>query len=93
MAALLRGKSPTNNHWQNLAPALRSKNSQPSARYHLAIVKSAKSKGDLLESWKKANNSFVNQNSQMLAELKMTELVDLSMLAVASRNLSTIAGS
>ncbi|MBN07709.1 MAG: NAD-glutamate dehydrogenase [Rhodospirillaceae bacterium] len=87
-------KLPTNNHWQKLAAGAMIEELYSHQRgITLRIVKSAESKGDLLESWKKANNSFVNQNSQMLAELKMTELVDLSMLAVASRNLSTIAGS
>ncbi|MAI10817.1 MAG: hypothetical protein CBD27_12355, partial [Rhodospirillaceae bacterium TMED167] len=87
-------KLPTDNHWQKLAAAAMIEELYSHQRkITLRIVKSGNGKGDLLESWKKANGPLVYQAAQMQAELETAELVDLSMLAVASRNLSAIAGS
>ena len=87
-------KLPTDNHWQKLAAAAMIEELYSHQRsITLRIVKSGKGQGDLLESWKKANGSVVKQTAQMLADLEVSELVDLSMLAVASRNLSAIGES
>jgi len=87
-------KLPADNHWQKLASAAMIEELYTHQRgITLRIVNSGKGKGDLLEDWKKANSTVIDQTEQMLAELESAELVDLSMLAVASRHLSAIAGS
>ena len=47
--------------------------------------------GDPLERWTKTNASSLEQMKQMLTELSAADLVDLSMLAVASRHLSAFS--
>ena len=87
-------KLPTDNHWQKLAAAAMIEELYTHQRgITLRVVMSKNAKGNLLENWKKANGPVVDQAAQLLAELETAEFVDLSMLAVASRNLSTIAGS
>jgi len=44
-----------------------------------------------LEAWMKSNPSLMEQTRQMMNELEAAEQVDLSMLAVASRHLSSLA--
>jgi len=87
-------KLPTDNHWHKLAADAMIEELYTHQRgITLRIVNSSKGKGDLLEDWKRANGTVIDQTTQMLTELNSAERVDLSMLAVASRHLSAIAGS
>ena len=85
-------KLPADNHWQKLAAAAVIEELYGHQRgITLRIVKSGGGKGDILDNWTKRNAGVMEQTSQMLSELEATEQVDLSMLAVASRHLSTVS--
>jgi len=86
-------KLPADSHWQKLAAAAMIEELYGHQRgVTLRIIRDAKGKGDVLKTWAKKNQGLMDQTSQMLSELEAGEVVDLSMLAVASRQLSSIAG-
>jgi glutamate dehydrogenase len=86
-------KLPADSHWQKLAAAAMIEELYGHQRgVTLRIMRDSKGKGDVLKVWSKKNEGLMDQTAQMLNELEAGEVVDLSMLAVASRQLSSIAG-
>jgi glutamate dehydrogenase len=86
-------KLPADSHWQKLAAATMIEELYGHQRgVTLRIIRDAKGKGDVLKIWSEKNVGLMDQTAQMRSELEAGDVVDLSMLAVASRQLSSIAG-
>jgi glutamate dehydrogenase len=82
---------PADSHWQKLAAAaVIEELYQHQKNLTLRILGSSRN-GMALDAWVKANGGAMEQMKQMLAELEAANPVDLSMLAVASRQLSALA--
>ena len=82
-------KLPADTHWQKLAAAAVIE--ELYAHQRNLTVRMMNGTGDRLQTWSKKNASAMEQIGQMLNELKASETVDLSMLAVASRHLSALS--
>ena len=84
---------PADTHWQKLAAESVIEELYAHQRgITLRIVNSMNGERDAFAAWAKENAASMTQTRQMLNELESAEQVDLSMLAVASRHLSTVAG-
>ena len=87
-------KLPADTHWQKLASEAVIEEFYGHQRgITLRIVNSVNGAADPLAAWSKDNAAVVAQTRQMLNELESAETVDLSMLAVASRHLSSLASA
>lgn len=85
---------PAENHWQKLASAAVIEELYSHQRgITTRIVSGANGSSNPLADWQKSHGAAMDQTSQMIKELEAAELVDLSMLAVASRHLGTLANS
>ena len=84
-------KLPADNHWQKLAAAAVIEELYAHQKNLALRMMRGSITGDPLERWTKANASSLEQMKQMLTELSAADLVDLSMLAVASRHLSAFS--
>jgi glutamate dehydrogenase len=83
---------PAENHWQKLASAAMIEELYTHQKgITLRIVNGNGGGNGSLEAWMKSNPSLMEQTRQMMNELEAAEQVDLSMLAVASRHLSSLA--
>ncbi|MBT4717815.1 MAG: hypothetical protein HOB86_00295 [Rhodospirillaceae bacterium] len=83
---------PADNHWQKLASAAMIEELYTHQKgITLRIVNGNGGGNGSLEAWMKSNPSLMEQTRQMMNELEAAEQVDLSMLAVASRHLSSLA--
>jgi glutamate dehydrogenase len=83
---------PAENHWQKLAAAAVIEELYTHQKgIALRIVNATGGGSGSLDKWSATNAVIVEQSRQMMNELEAVEQVDLSMLAVASRHLSTIA--
>ncbi|MDP6841374.1 MAG: NAD-glutamate dehydrogenase [Rhodospirillales bacterium] len=84
---------PADNHWQKLASAAMIEELYThQIGITLRIITAAGGKADNLDAWISSNAQVMEQTRQMMNELEAAEQVDLSMLAVASRHLSAMAG-
>ena len=87
-------KLPGDNHWQKLASAAIIEELYGHQKGITAMVMKATSNGSVsLAEWLKSNAGIMDQTRQMLHELEAAEIVDLSMLAVASRHLGSIVST
>jgi glutamate dehydrogenase len=89
-------KLPADTHWQKLAADAMIEELYGHQRgitmRIVNAVNGGKDRRDPFGAWSKAHVMEVDQASQILTELESSESVDLSMLAVASRQLALIAG-
>jgi glutamate dehydrogenase len=85
-------KLPADNHWQKLASAAVIEELYSHQRgITTRVVNASNGSANPLADWQKSNSSAMDQTNQMIKELESAELVDLSMLAVASRHLGSLA--
>ena len=85
-------KLPADNHWQKLASAAVIEELYAHQRgITTNVVNAANGASNPLADWQKTNAGAMDQSTQMMKELESAEQVDLSMLAVASRHLGTLA--
>ncbi len=82
-------KLPADTHWQKLAAAAVIE--ELYAHQKSLTLRMMNASGDPLTTWSQKNAAAMEQMKQMLGELKAADPVDLSMLAVASRNLSALS--